>query len=131
MMQLNTGAVQLVDLEHYKEAWPSMETDLLSRWIVLGKEISISLNNNRIELGYEGNSSEGNAESHSQGKSGIIAYLLYQNGFYIRPEKPVDISDVSKALMINQHVVYDKMPIGENSMISLAGVEFSLQPLIS
>lgn len=116
MMQLKRSVVQLVDLD--KVAWPSMATDLISRWILLGKEVSLSIHNDRIELG------------HDQDQVDIVAYLVYQNGFYIRPEKSIDgdTTDNSKVLMINQQVVYDKMPINENAIISIAGLDFSFYP---
>jgi pSer/pThr/pTyr-binding forkhead associated (FHA) protein len=116
MMQLKRSVVQLVDLD--KVAWTSMATDLISRWILLGKEVSLSIHNDRIELG------------HDQDQVDIVAYLVYQNGFYIRPEKSIDgdTTDNSKVLMINQQVVYDKMPINENAIISIAGLDFSFYP---
>jgi len=122
MMQLSTSPMQLVNIKDAKTAWPSMETDLLSRWILLGNEISLSLNIDGIELG----------QNKDQAK--IVAYLTYQNGFYIRPEKGSDKNSVdgscieeSKVIMINQQIVYDKMPIEVNAVISLGGFEFSLQ----
>jgi hypothetical protein len=116
MMQLKRSMVQLVDLEPYKKAWKSMDTDLTSRWILLGKEVSLSINNDRIELG------------HDKDQVDIVAYLIYQNGFYIRPAESINGNtiDSSKVLMINQQMVYDKMPINENAIISLNGFEFSL-----
>tara|TARA_R110001583_G_scaffold77377_1_gene210714 strand:- start:50 stop:2998 length:2949 start_codon:yes stop_codon:yes gene_type:complete len=119
MMQLKCSVVQLVDLNSYKMAWTSMDTDLISRWILLGNEVSLSIHNDRIELG------------HDQDQVDIVAYLIYQNGFYIRPEKSIELgtTDNSKVLMINQQVVYDKMPINESAIISIAGFDFTLHSL--
>ncbi len=119
MMQLNTSNVQLVDLENHKVAWPSMDTDLISRWILLGNEISLSINNDRIELGQD------------KEQADIIAYLLYKNGFYIRPEKSVNENtiDENNLIMINQQIVFDTMPINEDAIINLNGFKFSLHRL--
>jgi pSer/pThr/pTyr-binding forkhead associated (FHA) protein len=118
-MQLKSSVVQLVDLDNDDMTWTSMDTDLISRWILLGKEVSLSINNDRIELG------------HDNEQADIVAYLMYENGFYIRPDKPVNESaiDSNKVLMINQQMVYATMPISENAIISLNGFEFSLQSL--
>ena len=101
-----------------------MDTDLISRWILLGKEVSLSIHNGRIELG------------HDKEQANIVAYLMYQNGFYIRPEKAIEESTTEESaidknipLMINQQVIFDKMPINENAIISLNDFEFSLQSL--
>ncbi len=122
MMQLNTSPAQLVDSKYTKTAWPSMDIDLLSRWVLLGNEISLSINNDGIELG------------HNKNQANIVAYLIYQNGFYIRPKQNPDKNslnesnlDESKLVMINQQIVYDKMPIEKNAVISLNGFEFTLQ----
>ncbi|MDX2366855.1 MAG: FHA domain-containing protein [Colwellia sp.] len=119
MMQLKSSVVQLVDIDNYKMAWTSMDTDLMSRWILLGKEVSLSINNDRIELG------------HDKDQVDIVAYLIYQNGFYIRPEKSIDGNtiDSSKVIMINRQVVYDKMPINESAIININGFDFSLHRL--
>jgi len=98
MMQLRTSPAQLVDSEYVKTAWPSMDIDLLSRWVLLGDEISLSINNDGIELG------------HDKDQANIVAYLIYQNGFYIRSKQGSD-----------------KMPIEKNAVISLNGFEFTLQ----
>ena len=121
MIQLKSSVVQLVDLDNDEMTWTSMDSDLLSRWILLGKEVSLSINNDRIELG------------HDNEQVDIVAYLMYENGFYIRPDKPINQSaiDGSKVLMINQQVVYEKMPINEYSIINLNGIEFSLRSLSS
>jgi len=122
MMQLNTSPMQLVDIEDTKTAWPSMESDLLSRWILLGNEISLSLNSDGIELG------------NNKDQDNIVAYLIYQNGFYIRPVQGSDKDNIneinideSQVVMINQQIVYDKMPIEVNAVISFGGFEFTLQ----
>lgn len=120
MMQLNSSVVQLFDVNGLKNIWTSMETDLISRWVLLGEEVSLSIHNDRIELG---NNTE---------QADIIAYLVYQDGFYIRPENTVDgnAAERNKSLTINQQVVYDKMPINDNAIISINGFEFSLQRLL-
>ncbi|MEY8213702.1 MAG: FHA domain-containing protein, partial [Colwellia sp.] len=119
MMKLKRSVTQLVDLENYKMAWRTMDTDFISRWILLGKEVSLSINNNRIELG------------HEKDQVDIVAYLMYQNGFYIRPAQSIDGNtiDSSTVLMINHQVVYDKMPINESAIINVNGFDFSLHNL--
>jgi hypothetical protein len=121
IIQLNSDVSQLIDINDAKTVWGTMETDLVSRWVLLGKEVSLTIYNNRIELG------------HDAKQTDIIAYLIYQNGFYIRPAKPVNSCtvDSNNYLMINQQVIYDQMPIDESAVISLNGFEFSLLSLNS
>jgi len=124
IMQLKRSVVQLVDINNYNMAWTSMDVDLMSRWLLLGKEVSLSINNDRIELGYD------------KEQADIVAYLIYQDGFYIRPEKYLgestidgNVIDSSKVLMINRQVVYDKMPINESAIVNINGFDFSLHSL--
>ena len=91
-----------------------MDTDLTSRWILMGEEVSLSSNNGHIELG------------NDQAQQEVIAYLVYQNGFYIRPKQLIKNNDL---LLINGQVVYEKMPINEGAIISLNGLNFSLTSL--
>lgn len=114
IMQLKKGMVQFVDRNEYKVAWASMDTDLTSRWILMGEEVSLSSNNGHIELG------------NDQAQQEVIAYLVYQNGFYIRPKQLIKNNDL---LLINGQVVYEKMPINEGAIISLNGLNFSLTSL--
>jgi len=112
IMQLKKGVVQLIDCNEYKAAWASMKADLNSRWILMGKEVSLSSHHGRIELGHESDQQE------------IIAYLVYQNGFYIRPAQSLEDNEL---LLINRQVVYEQMPINESAIITINGLDFSLQ----
>lgn len=113
IMKLNTSVAQLIDFNSYKTAWPSMKADFQSRWILLGKAVSLSTYKGKIELGLD----------KSQVK--VMAYLIYQNGFYIRPCKSIKAGEI----MIDKQVVYDEMPIRVGAIISVNGLEFSLQQL--
>ncbi|WP_057831424.1 FHA domain-containing protein [Colwellia sp. TT2012] len=110
IMQLNNKGHEFINLDKTKLAWPSMAKDLSSRWVLLAKELSLSIDNGQIILGSD--------------KKDTIAYLVYQNGFYIRPAQP---ARGNVQIMINQKVIDNIMPITENAVISLNGYEFSLQ----
>jgi len=112
IMQLNNNNHSLLDLKNIVLSWPSMAKDLCSRWVLLAGEISLSIDNGQIKLGCE--------------QSDAIAYLVYQNGFYI---KPAEMTDENRQVMLNQAVIDSIMPIDEKAVISLSGYEFSLQAL--
>jgi hypothetical protein len=112
IMQLDNNNHQLLNLKGLELSWPSMTKDLCYRWILLAEEISLSIDNGQIQLGCV--------------KSDAIAYLVYQDGFYIRP---ANITDETRQVMINQVVIHATMPIYEQAVISLDGYDFSLQTL--
>ncbi len=110
IMQLNNNNHQFIDVKDITLSWPSMAKDLCSRWILLATEVSLGIDNDQIKLGCD--------------KRDVIAYLVYQNGFYIRP---AEITDESRQVMIDDNVIHSQMPICEHAVISLNGYEFSLQ----
>jgi len=117
VMQLNANVHQFVDLSNIKLAWPSMTKDLNSRWVLLAEEVSLSIDNGQIVLGCDNNDT--------------LAYLRYQEGFYIRPNALINQSELDEVItgevMINQEIIQQTMPIDEDSIISLNGYEFSLK----
>jgi hypothetical protein len=128
IMQLNNKLHQFIDLTKVKCEWPTMANDLNSRWILLAEEVSLSLDHGKIVFGCD--------------KNETLAYLCYQDGFYIRPNiltktantHTKNTNSINKEtrdgvslVMINQETIHQIMPITENAVVSLNGYAFSLQ----
>ena len=112
ILKLNTNAFQFVDDTNIGNAWPSLDQDLASRWVMIDDEIYIGIDDSgKIDLGCI-------SGSH------CIARLSYDKGFYIAPD--FVHNDKSQILMGDQ-VVYGKVPIKSGAKFTIAGQTFSLQ----
>jgi len=110
IMHLNSTMHPFIELESTSITWPSIEHNLRCHWVLMKGKVSLSISNKKIVLG--------------DGKSEILAYLVYQDGFYLEPVK-----SINSQVMVNQKFIFETMPICENSLISLNGLEFSMKSL--
>ena len=126
IMQLNPGTLKFLEQSALNSAWPSMEKDLSSRWVLLAEEslLAISIDKGKVEL------------ASTKTETTILAYLIYKNGFYIKPTRHSDaqnhnesITTKSNQLMIDGHLICNTIPINDTAIISINGYEFSLEAL--
>lgn len=112
MLSLNPESINLLSHDNLALAWPKMNLDLASRWILLTKPLALGIN------------AKGLIDIGCLDGADACAYLLYEECFYIEPV----VSDiVGSQVKINQQVVYAKLPITHHAQLSINGQEFSLQ----
>jgi hypothetical protein len=126
VMQLESHALQFIDFKHLTIEWPSFAKDMASCWVLLGEELPLSIDNGQLKLGCEKEDSK------------IFAYLIYQEGFYIRPSTIMSHPEIheknpkeDRNLRVNQQVIYGRVPINEKAIISFNGYEFGLSQRVT
>ncbi|SFD43753.1 hypothetical protein [Pseudoalteromonas denitrificans] len=109
IMSLKAEPFQFLEHSSLGVVWPDFELDLNSRWILLGNSLALGVDaKGIIDIGCTNNSK-------------VLAYLSYSCGFFIEPVK----NGLGK-LLVDSHEIYAKVPVKENTIINLAGCEFSL-----
>jgi hypothetical protein len=102
--------------KNIKHAWPSMDVDFLTHWTLMSGEINLGLNK-------QGNIDLGCVESGE-----TLAKLIYDDGFYLAPVIDATTKDSSIIeLLLNNQIVYSKMPLQKGFVASLNGCLFSFK----
>lgn len=110
IVKLNKQPLQFIDDSSLAIAWPSLDADLASSWVLMGEILQIGIDGQgKLDLGCLNNSEP-------------LARLIYQNGFYLQPELN---NNKETQLLIDQQPIYGKVPLQQNISIAIANRVFS------
>ncbi|MDN4501394.1 FHA domain-containing protein [Alteromonadaceae bacterium BrNp21-10] len=111
ILKLNANVFQFADDASINTAWPSMEEDLLKRWVLLGDVLHIGVDE------------KGNLDVGCINNGTSVAKVFYDDGFYIAPE----LKDAqNQPVLIDGYTMYGRVPIFAQHDISICGQSFSL-----
>jgi tetratricopeptide (TPR) repeat protein len=114
VLMLNKDAVQFIDDTGIGTAWPTLDADLDTRWIMMGDSLNIAItSDSALDFG-----------AVSGGK--IVATLHYTNGYYI-----AGANDKDNLVMANQQPIHGLVPITEKTTITICGSSFGFTPLLN
>lgn len=112
ILKLSNKSFQFIDDTNMSTAWPSMEDDIRSRWVLMGELLQIGIDQQgMLDVGC------------IKGSESVVR-LIYQEGFYLQPELG---NSMETEIMIEQQPLYGKVPLQEGTCITIGNHKFSFQ----